>query len=201
VKWSRAVHHLEALAETCADRARSFSPLQVTQLWAFGDILGSPLDLETVSVALVVDLSVEDVPWLGLPVGGQHWANSARLSQNPIIAIWRSAHAPIWNHYVDRPVLVWDSATGVAEPTLVALREGQGESIRPPAPTPDELRARLDDELAVCLRSLRERTRSYDDKRWSPGKMEPVADALYRASDGYLDILDALAEIHPIVTD
>ena len=38
---------------------------------------------------------------------------------------------------------------------------------------------------------LRSGTLEYDNRRWKPGKLEPVADALWRASDGYLDVLDA----------
>lgn len=195
VKWSRAVHHVETLAETCAEmitKPRSIFPVRVVQLWAVGDILGAVGDIEAVTVALGVDLPVDEVPWLGEPSGGQQWAYATRLAKNPIVPLWRSVHAPIWNHYVDRPALVWDSASGVAEETIAALREGRAESVRLPAPTAAELRMRLDDELGVSLAALRGRSRDYDERRWSPGKLEPVADALWRAGDGYLDVLDAL---------
>jgi hypothetical protein len=80
----------------------------------------------------------------------------------------------------------------VAEQTLAALRQGRADDVRQPGPTPQELRARLAEELTVSLRALRGHTRAYQDRRWSPGKLEPVADALWRASDGYLDVLDAV---------
>jgi hypothetical protein len=32
-----------------------------------------------------------------------------RLNKNPVHAYWRSAHAPVWNHEVVRPVLLWDA--------------------------------------------------------------------------------------------
>lgn len=195
MKWTRAVHHLETLAQTCAEmatRSRSIFSLRVVQLWAVGDILGSVCDVETVTVALAVDLPVEDVPWLGEPPGSQHWASATHLTKNPVIALWRSAYAPVWNHHIDRPALLWDSASGVAEETLAALKQGRGERVRLPAPTPDEMRAHLDEELTVSLRALRGQTRDCEDRRWSPGKLEPVADALWRASDGYLDMLDAV---------
>jgi hypothetical protein len=192
VKWTRAVHHLETLAQTCADmatRPSSIFPLKVVQLWAVGDILGDERDLETVTVALVADLPV--VPWLSEPSGAQHWARATRLANSPIIPLWRSMHAPVWNHRIDRPALLWDLANGVSEDTVTALREGQGERVRLPAPTPEELRARIDEELAVSLHALRAQTQAYEDRRWSPGKLEPVADALWRAGNGYLDLLDA----------
>jgi hypothetical protein len=195
VKWTRAVHHLETLGRTCADmttRPRSIFPLRVTQLWAVGDLLGPVRDIDIVTVALVVDLPVDDVPWLSEPSGAQHWAAASRLAREPIRPLWRSAAAPVWNHHIDRPVLVWDSDDQVADDVIAAIRDGRADSIRPQAPSPAELRARLDDELAVSLRALRERTEAYADRRWKPGKLEPVADALWRAGDGYLDILGAV---------
>jgi hypothetical protein len=196
VKWSRAVHHVEELARTCA--AMTGSPvfrLPVVQLWAVGDVLGTPRDLDRVTVAIAVDLPVDDVPWLSEPVGAEHWAHATRVAKNPIRALWRSSRVPIWNHGIVRPALVWDATNGVAEETLRALRDGRGEEVRTPAPNPDDLRKRLDDELAVCLHELRRQTRRYDDRRWSPGKLTPVSDALWRASEGYLDVLDAVSSM------
>jgi hypothetical protein len=194
VKWSRAVHHLETLAQSCAELAaqpRSIFPLRVVQLWAVGDILGAIREIDTITVALAVDLPVDEVPWLSEPPGAQHWASATRLAKNPIMPLWRSSHAPVWNHHIDRPALVWSSTDGIAEKTLAALREGQADSVRSPAPTPDELRVRLDDELRVSLLALRARSHDYQERRWKPGKLEPTADALWRATDGYLDLLDA----------
>ena len=195
MKWSRAVHHVESLSQACAEiaiRPPSIFPLRVTQLWAVGDLLGPPRDLETVIVALCVDLPADEVPWWSEPAGAQHWANATRLAKNPVLAWWRSAHTPVWNHRIVRPALVWDDADGVRQDVLDALRDGRGESVRTDPPPEDLLRSRLDEELAVSLRALRRCTQAYEDRRWTPGKTEPVADALWRAGDGYLDVLDAV---------
>ncbi|HWE89264.1 MAG TPA: hypothetical protein VG317_07350 [Pseudonocardiaceae bacterium] len=200
MKWSRAVHHVESLARTCAEmatRPSSIFPLRVVQLWATGEVLGTPRELDVVTVALSVDLPVEDVPWRSDPPGAQHWANATRLDRSPVIARWRSVHAPIWNHEIRRPVLLWDSTDGVAEDAIAALREGHGDKVGLAEPTPELLRARVDDELAVSLRSLRERTRDYEERRWRPGKLGPIADALWQAGDGYLDLLDAMPDLAP----
>lgn len=194
MKWARAVHHLEDLADSCAEmfgKPKAIFPLRVVQLWATGEILGEEHDFERVEVALAVDLGVDEVPWLSDPAGAGQWANATRLAKNPIHAFWRSARAPIWNHRIVRPVLVWDAKDGFAQEAFAALKEGQGERVRLPAPEADELASRLDDELALSLRSLRAHTAAYEDKRWAPGKIEPTADALWRANTGYLDILDA----------
>ncbi|HEV7896658.1 MAG TPA: hypothetical protein VGP31_02270 [Planosporangium sp.] len=166
--------------------------MRVTQLWAVGDILGPARDLETVTVALSVDLPVDEVPWWSEPRGAQHWASAARLTTSPVLPWWRSAHALVWNHRIVRPALLWDDAGGVREDTLAALRDGRGESVRLAAPDPDLVRTRIQEELAVSLRALRARTQAYEDRRWSPGKLEPVADTLWRASNGYLDVLEAV---------
>ncbi|MCC8251080.1 DUF7711 family protein [Saccharothrix luteola] len=198
MKWSRAVRHVEELAAKCGELASlpgSIHPLRAVRLWAVGDILGAPRDLEQVTVAVVVDLPVDDVPWLSEPHGSEHWANATRVARNPVRALWRSARAPVWNHHVDRPALVWDAADGLVEETVAALADGRGEQVRLPAPGADELRSRLRDELAVSLRALRRQTRAYEDRRWSPGKLTTVSDALWRVSDGYLDVLDAVNRI------
>jgi hypothetical protein len=195
MKWTRAVSHLQSLALTCAEMATrpvTIFPLRVSQLWAFDEILGPVGDIDAVPVALGLDLPVDDVPWLSAPSGTQHWASATRLTTNPFRSFWRSAHAPVWNHYIVAPVLVWDSTEGVAEENIAAIRDGRADAVRPPAPTADELRDRLADELRVSLAALRERTEIYTDRRWKPGKMTPVADSLWLASDGYLDILGAL---------
>lgn len=194
------MHHIESLAQSCADMATrpvSIFPLRVTQMWAVGDILGPARDLDGVTVALCVDLPVEEVAWWSEPLGAQHWANATRLSKNPVLPWWRSEHGPVWNHRIDRPALVWDDTDGVREDTLGAMREGRGETVRMAAPTAAELRARLQDEMRVSQQALRRCTREYEDRRWRPGKLEPLADALWRASDGYLDVYDAVAAGSP----
>ncbi|GLZ38854.1 hypothetical protein [Actinokineospora sp. NBRC 105648] len=190
MKWTRAVHHVQSLAETCAEmatRPASIFPLRVSALWVAGEVLGKAADLDEIPVALVVDLP--EVPWRTEPSGARHWAAAARLPQTPVTPYWRSARAPVWNHVLHRPALVWSAAGGVEEMSLTAIAAGDGESVRVAEPSAEELRARLADELAVSLRGLRDRNAEYTDRRWRPGKLEPVADALWQASTGYLDLL------------
>ena len=194
MKWGRAVRHVESLAQSCAELSgKPFFTFAVTQLWAVGDILGPKheQELDSVTVALTVDLPPADVAWWTEPQGAQHWASATRLNKNPVLAWWRSAHAPVWNHRIVRPALVWDAENGLREDVLSALREGRGEDVRTAAPTDDELAARLRDELAVSRKALTAATAEYERRRWSPGKLAPIADHLWRASDGYLDVLAA----------
>ena len=197
MKWARAVHHVTELAQSCAEmagRPRSIFPLRVVGLWAAGDILGPPRELDSVTVALCVDEPVEDVPWWSEPRGAEHWSNATRLAKNPILPWWRSAHAPVWNHRIQRPVLIWDIESGVREAALAALAEGRGHELGLPPPDAEQYAGRLRDELAVSLAALRTSTQRYEDKRWSPGKLTPLADELWRSADGYLDVLAAVHE-------
>jgi hypothetical protein len=66
MKWSTAVGHLRRLAAQCAEMAElpaSYQAVPVSALWAVGDVLGTPRDLDWVKVALIVDLPVSEVPW------------------------------------------------------------------------------------------------------------------------------------------
>lgn len=198
MKWSRAIHHLEELAQLCADmagRPPTIFPLRVTALWAFGEVLASQDDLDCLRVVLAVDLPIDEVAWLCPPAGAEHWSHAIGLSKSPVAATWRSRRAPLWNHHIRRPLLIWDEhgipdeSGGVAPDALSALRDGTGEALRLPEPTSGELASRLEAELAVSLQAVKSTTAQYEKRRYSPGKLEPVADGLWRAAAGYLDVL------------
>lgn len=196
MKWSRAVHHLEELAHSCADmagRPATIFPLRVTSLWAFGEVLDTQDDLDWLSVVLAVDLPCEDVAWWCPPVGAEHWSHATRLSKNPVVPQWRSTRAPLWNHHIRRPLRIWDESATPDGPAgiLAALRDGTAEALRLPEPAPGEMTARLESELAVSLQALKAVTATYDQCRFGPGKLQPVADALWQATAGYLNVLTA----------
>jgi len=198
MKRSRALHHLHALAEACAtmsDRPASIFPLRVVGLWAAGAVL-EPVDtLDTVVVALEVDLPPGSTPWLCPPSGATHWESAVRLQKLPVIAHWRSTEAPVWNHELVRPLPVWSADDGVSHPALAALSGpdvAELEVLRGPAPTAVQLHDRLVDELRVARAAVRERSAEYQRRRWAPGRLEPVADGLADAVQGWLDLEDGL---------
>jgi hypothetical protein len=198
VNWARAVHHVEAAAVECQrlhELPTTSVPVQVTQLWAIGDVLGPRRDLEVVTVALGVDLPVDEVPWRSHPPAVEHWLRMTRLPKNPVRVRWRSARAPLWNHEIRRPLLVWEASTGLIEEAMVALRDGHGEAAGLPEPTAEELTARVEQELAISLATLRARAADYGARQWGPTKLGPTADALWHAAEGYLDLLDARSRL------
>ena len=195
MKWSRAAHHLQELAHACADmatRPAAIFPLRVSALWAFGEVLTSREDLDYLQVVLAVDLPVDDVAWFCVPAGAGHWSHAAGLSKNPVVARWRSTRAPLWNHQIRGPLLIWDEAGGIGVDALEALADGTAQELRLAEPAPEQMASRLAAELAVSLRTLQSTTAAYEQRRFSPGKPEPVADALWRASSGYLHVLAAV---------
>ena len=196
MKRGRALSSLESLARACEDvagRPASIFPLRVVQLWVAGPLLeGAAAEVDDPPVALCADVEPAEVAWRCAPRGAQHWASATRLPQLPVQPHWRSVHAPVWNHVLHRPALVWAAGDGMAADVLRALREGRGEDVRLPEPGPGALRERLEAELDVSLRALRTTTAGYRARRWAPGKLEPAADAQHAAATGYLDLLDAL---------
>ena len=198
MKWATAVRHVHSLAEACAERAdrpAGDGSLRVTGLWAVGDLLGERRDLDWVRVALVVDLPPDEVPWFCTPPGAVRWAESTRLSKNPVTAWWRSARAPVWNHRIVRPALVWDVAGGLREGVVTALREGQGSDVGQASPSARAYASRMADELEVSLAALEARTRDYDAQRWGRTPLERIADPLFDAALGYIDVLGAQVSI------
>ena len=69
-------------------------PIRVTQLWAAGEILGRPREIGAVTVVLIVDLPVEQVPWWCDPVRARWWADTTRMSKLPVLAWWRVGAGP-----------------------------------------------------------------------------------------------------------
>ena len=195
MKRSTGLHRLREMADKCQYMLGPGGQyaLHVSEFWVYGQFLDDPRSTsEWVAVAMVVDLPPEVAHWLADPSGSEHWAYSTRLAQSPLFARWRPKGHPVWNHSIRRPLLLWDEAEGVREAAFEALRADAYDALRLPEPSPEELRARLVEERDACFRAMRSATETYTEKRWAPGKKERIADPLYLASLGYLDVVDAL---------
>jgi hypothetical protein len=172
-----------------AEGPSSLRPLRVDELWAVGDVLGEPRDVTWVTAVLCVDLPAVDVPWLCRPQGADLWADLTRTSKNPVDVWWRSTRAPVWNHRITRPLMIWSRAGGIREDALTSIREGRGAAAGIPDPSKDEFVARMDNELQTSLAELQRRTEQYETEHTS--RLGVRADALFAAAYGYLDVLAA----------
>jgi hypothetical protein len=90
-----------------------------------------------------------------------------------------------------RALLIWDESSGIETEALSALRDRTAEALRLPRTAPDEMDSRLQAELTVSLRTLESTAATYEQHRFSPGRLENLADALWHASQGYLNVLHA----------
>ena len=131
MRYKRAVEKLRVLAETC-ERVKTFwfdtEPF-LKAVYAFGEVVDGADPLDTVQVAVVINLSPEEVPWESSPEGTDWLANELRLSKGGFMYFWRSYLDPIWNHYIRGPVRIWSVDDGPDERALMALGARDLESL------------------------------------------------------------------------
>lgn len=200
-----AVRHVTQMAESCEGIGRRTAVLGsatgIESFWVAGDLLdeGVPWraeSTESVRVAACLAVPEDAVPWLGRPDVAGIVEDLAGWRNRPVVVLWRSAAAPVWNHLIERPMLLWDAQGGVRVDAVRALQAGVGmEAHRLDAPSRDQLERRLADEVDTSLRHLRTATEAYDDRRWGRGPHQRYADDLWAAAHGYLDLLAARARL------
>lgn len=198
MKWTTAVRTLEDVADRCAHVGRQpegIIRLRVFQAWVFGTLLGPRTDdvddVTGVQVALVTNAREGDCAFGTRPPAAGQWLAASSLETKPAQLFFRSGEAPVWNHVITRPVKFWTREDGLDHDVLTQLRAGDGEALRPEAPTDTELAERLDRELVVSLGALSRTAHAYDEKRWAPGSPKKLGDALCDASLGYVDLRSA----------
>lgn len=194
MRYQRAVEKLRILAQGC-EEIKNWPPGDPFLLEAhvFGEVLRGTDPLDSVDVALVVNLPPEAVTWGSNPPSTLWLADRLRLSKGGYRYSWRSRLSPVWNHDIQGPVRFW-SQNGTDEAVLRALadrRFGDVPRWQPPAEARQQLLAA---ELAASLSHLRFVYASYWDNDWRRKHHAydryPEND-LWEAVDGYLDLLDA----------
>ncbi|MBN9740063.1 hypothetical protein DMP23_02925 [Amycolatopsis sp. A1MSW2902] len=195
MRYRRAVEKLRELADACEHTRRL--PVDEPFLCAayvFGDVLAGADSVESVQVALTLDLPAEQVPWCSQPPGTAWLADSLRLDKGGFAYWWRSRHEPVWNHVIRAPVRFWSPA-GPDEAVLDALRDRRFGDLPGNAPSSTELRRSTEAELDRALRQLRVVHQKYWDRDWRRehrGNGRYPENRLWDAVDGYLDLLTAL---------
>lgn len=86
------------LAEAC-QQTTSWPPDDepiLREAYAFGEVLDGDEPLDSVKVALVLNLPPEEVPWESRPHGTERLVDTLRLDKGGFAYWWRSRHDPVW---------------------------------------------------------------------------------------------------------
>lgn len=192
MRYRRAVEKLSELADRC-EWAKRWPPDEpfLLEAYVFGEVLTGADPLEAVEVALVLNLTPEEVPWESNPHGTRWLADELRLSKGGFAYWWRSHLEPVANHFIKDPVRIW-SREGPDEAVLGALaqrRFGDLPRFAVPAGVQEQTAA-----LAAALSHLRAVRDSYWDRDWRRAHRGPGSypeHELWDAVNGYLDLHDA----------
>ena len=164
--------------------------------YVYGSLLDVEAELDHVSLAFVVNEPATSVPWMSRSPHLEALAALVRFPKLRLSWCWRPAEWPVWNHEIDRAVLVWTVEGGREEEAILALTSGDFEGVTMAAPkNRDELVAQLRVERDVGRRHLASVLDSFYDADWRRAhRNEDVRpeDHLWWASAGYLELDDAL---------
>jgi hypothetical protein len=195
MRYRRVAEKLRELADACQSTSRL--PVEepfLCEAYVFGDVLDGVDPLEVVQVAFTLNLPPEEVPWGSQPPGTSWLVQSLRLDKGGFGYRWRSRHEPVWNHFIREPVRFW-SLDGPDVPVLDALRDRQLDDLPRLTASPAALLRRTEVELDRALAHLRAVHEGYWDRDWRTnhrGAGRYPESHLWEATDGYLDLLDAV---------
>lgn len=165
----------------------------------FGDVLAGPDTVDVIRLALVVDLPVEEVPWLVRPASAEAAVSLLRFDKYPMRWWWRPAGWPVWNHEILRPVRFWSRSDGPNEVALDRLEERRLSDLEYQEPAnPQQYLTQLEIEWETSRRHLEHVVGSYHDRDWRrdhKGFGVYPEDHLWWAARGWLELDSALRAI------
>ena len=168
------------------------------ELWVGGELLNGPEELETGQVVLVVEASIDELPWNGPYPPGTWLADRLRLTRLPVIWHLRPNGYPAWNPLLHAVVRFWSADGGPDRQVIEQLRKRRLAEIPVVRPSDAELVA----QFAVELRQCRRRLRQVLDDYWQPSWRRRVKadggqpdDWLWRAAQAVRELEDALAHL------
>jgi hypothetical protein len=199
MKFSTAIGRLRAITAEL-DRIAGFDEdFLLEEAWVFGELLDRPDQLDVVSLALVVDLPVEEVTWYARPAPAEALTSLLRFEKYPLRWFWRPTVWPVWNHAIDRAVRFWSKGTGADTTALEALADRRPDALTVVAPPDAEaLRGQLLIDHDAARLHLRQVVDQYDDPGWRrehKGFGVYPEDHLWWAAKGFLDLDAALREL------
>ena len=194
MRYATAVSRLRTIAEDCDRHAKFWEEPLVVGAYVYGALLDGPDEIETLQIALVIDLPPDEVTWWAEPSPAAAFAEVIGLGKVPVKWWWRPVLWPVWNHEIHGPVRFW-SLDGPDERALEAIAQRQLGDLHRLVPTPAEELEQLEAELSASLTHLRTVTESYWDLEWRRdhrGLGIYPEHHLWRAAQGYLDLRTAV---------
>ena len=198
MKRSTAVRHLEEMGETASEMLRFRNGAgglgwPLTEMWVTGALLDDASELEWGSVVLLLDVPVEELPWLTVHPDGEWVGERLRLGKRPLSWSYRPAAWPAWNCRDRRVARFWSETDGVDSSLLDALRHGEViDAIEPDA-------AALTEQLGVELGVARSHLRSVLDRYWDSDWRRSVR-GLARPEDVLWRAATAVTELEAVTT-
>ncbi len=197
MRYSTAVRRLRSVAEglSAVDRVDA---LEVIDAYVFGGLLDGPESLDVVSVAFVVDLPVEEVPWRARSAALEALASLMRLDKVPVERVWRPADWPVWNHVIVGAVRFWSRADGIDEDVMALLTQQRfGDLTGVGPPNRERYLEQLRVERDASRRHLHHVLDRYHDREWQRAHrsytMYPE-DHLWWAADAFVELDDAIRD-------
>jgi hypothetical protein len=141
-----AVRHLVDIARD-ATRFDDLTYLDwpLREMWVGGDILDRPETLDRVNLILMLDLPVDELPWLAIPPTEQVVVQLLRLPKLPVRRYTRPLAGPPWNPECRRVLRFWTLEAGLDEAVVEALRSG--DRLDAVEPGPSEFLRQMEVEL------------------------------------------------------
>jgi hypothetical protein len=175
-----------------------FDALEVTDAYVFGDLLDGPESLDVVSVAFVVDLPVEEVPWRARSAVLEAVATLMRLDKVPVERVWRPAGWPVWNHVIVRAVRFWSRSGGIDEDVLALLGQQRFDDLAHVGPPSRErYLEQLRVERGSSRRHLHQVLDRYHDRDWQRAHRSYTTypeDHLWWAAEAFVELDDAIRD-------
>jgi hypothetical protein len=166
VRHETAVRRLRIVAERCkrASGLWDDDPFLIGA-YALGHVLHPHTDVPVVQIAFVLNLPVDELTWCAQPQSRAGLPHLLEIDKAPVEWYWRPAVWPVANHLIRRPLRVW-SLDGLDTTALDALKRGEAEDLRMPAPTAGQQQEQLTAELAASLAHPRRVEAGFWERDW-----------------------------------
>ena len=194
MKRSTAVSHVEHIAAE-ATRYAEVQPeaWPLESMWIADEILDAPDTLSVVTVVLLVDVPVEELPWRTLNRVEVAIAETLRIDKLPMWHHGRPSAWPAWNAETQRVRRFWHITEGADTEIVETLREGN--PVKPIDVEPHVFMEQMKTEFGVSRAHLHTVLDEYWEHPWRnehKGFNIHPEDHLWRAAYGLQQIEEAL---------